>query len=75
MFEVDHAAARGKMSTRELFVFKHESELGNSPAHKLFDSIKIVKKDSVIIPRAYSDYVITVDERSIPKEVTMTRMI
>ncbi len=75
MFEVDHAAARGKMSTRELFVFKHESELGNCPAHKLFDSIKITKKDGVIAPRAYTDYVVTVNEEAIPKEVTMERMI
>ncbi|HHX57278.1 MAG TPA: type I CRISPR-associated protein Cas7, partial [Clostridiales bacterium] len=61
--------------TRELFVFKHESELGNCPAHKLFDSIKITKKDGVIAPRAYTDYVVTVNEEAIPKEVTMERMI
>ncbi|NLP25889.1 MAG: type I-C CRISPR-associated protein Cas7/Csd2 [Clostridiales bacterium] len=75
MFEVDHSAARGKMSTRELFVFKHESELGNCPAHKLFDLIKVEKKEGVIAPRAYTDYVVTVDENSIPKDVTMKRMI
>jgi len=75
MFEVDHSAARGKMSTRELFVFKHESELGNCPAHKLFDLIKVEKKEGVIAPRAYTDYVVTVDEDSIPKDVTMKRMI
>ncbi len=75
MFECDHAAARGKMSTRGLFVFKHESELGNCPAHKLFDTIKITKKSDVIFPRAFSDYVVTVNEDEIPKQVTMTRMI
>jgi CRISPR-associated protein Csd2 len=75
MFEVDHSAARGKMSTRELFVFKHDNELGNCPAHKLFDLIKITKKNGVIAPRAYSDYVVNVDEEAIPNGVTLKRMI
>ena len=39
MFENDHSAARGKMAVRELIVFKHESELGNAPAYKLFDAV------------------------------------
>lgn len=75
MFDVDHAAARGKMSTRGLFVFKHESELGNCPAYKLFESIKVSKKSNVVFPRAFSDYDVSVDENAIPKEVTLTRMI
>ena len=41
MFEHDHSAARGKMATRKLFIFKHESELGNAPAHKLFDLVTV----------------------------------
>ena len=35
MFEHDHSAARGKMATRKLFVFKHDSDLGNAPSHLL----------------------------------------
>ena len=31
MFEIDHSAARGNMSVRELIVFKHSTELGNCP--------------------------------------------
>jgi len=42
MFENDHSAARGKMCMRKLYVFKHESALGNAPSHILFDKIKIV---------------------------------
>ncbi len=75
MFEVDRSAARGKMSVRELIVFKHESELGNCPAYKLFEAIKVEKKDKNIVPRAYSDYSVSVDESCIPNEVTMLKMI
>ena len=48
MFEVDHAAARGKMATRELIVFKHDSELGNAPAYKLFDLVKAERRDCLL---------------------------
>ena len=41
MFENDHSAARGKMAVRELIVFKHDSELGNAPAYKLFDAVTV----------------------------------
>ena len=41
MFENDHSAARGKMAVRKLIIFKHDSELGCAPAHKLFDSVKV----------------------------------
>lgn len=74
MFEHDHSAARGKMAVRELIIFKHDSELGNAPAYKLFDLVKAEKKADVVSPRAYSDYVISVDEDSIPAGVTCVRM-
>ncbi len=45
MFEHDHSAARGKMAVRKLVIFKHESELGNAPSHKLFDLVKVSKND------------------------------
>ena len=41
MFELDHSAARGKMAVRELIVFRHDSELGNAPAYRLFDLVKV----------------------------------
>ncbi|MBP3701316.1 MAG: type I-C CRISPR-associated protein Cas7/Csd2, partial [Lachnospiraceae bacterium] len=47
MFEHDHSAARGKMAVRELIVFRHDSELGNAPAYKLFDAVTINKKEGV----------------------------
>jgi CRISPR-associated protein Csd2 len=61
MFEHDHSAARGKMASRKLFVFKHKDELGNAPSHKLFDMVKVEKNDGVIIPRKFGDYSVKVE--------------
>lgn len=74
MFENDHSAARGKMAVRELIVFKHDSELGNAPAHKLFDAVQIQRVHPDAPPRKYSDYTVEVDETQIPEGVTCTRM-
>lgn len=62
MFEHDRSAARGKMCLRKLYVFKHDSALGNSPAHILFDKIKVEKKEDISSPRKFDDYNIFVDE-------------
>ena len=70
MFENDHSAARGKMAVRQLIVFKHDSELGNAPSHKLFDLVHAEHNEGVIAPRAYTDYTITVDEANLPAGVT-----
>jgi CRISPR-associated protein Csd2 len=56
MFEHDRSAARGQMATRGLYVFKHDSALGNAPAHKLFELIRIRREDPAAPPRAISDY-------------------
>ena len=72
MFENDHAAGRGKMAVRELIVFRHDSELGNAPSHKLFDLVKVTHKEGVTAPRAYSDYEVTVEEDKLPSGVTLS---
>ena len=74
MFENDRSAARGKMAVRELIVFKHDSELGNAPAHKLFDAVKVHRADSNAIPRRYSDYAVEVDMAQVPDGVTCQRL-
>ena len=74
MFENDHSAARGKMCVRELIVFKHDSELGNAPAHKLFDAVKVRRATAVAAPRSYSDYAVEVDTASLPDGVTCQRL-
>lgn len=74
MFELDRSAARGKMAVRELIVFRHDSELGNAPAYKLFELVKVQRKPGVVSPRAYSDYDVTVLEDRLPGGVTCKRM-
>ncbi len=75
MFEIDHSAARGNMSVRELIVFKHENELGNAPAYKLFDTISVKRKDPSMPARTYQDYEIHVDNDHLPQGVECLRMI
>lgn len=74
MFEHDHSAARGKMAVRELIVFRHDTELGCAPAHKLFELVDIRRKEDVTAPRSYQDYTVTVDESRLPAGVTCTRL-
>ena len=72
LFEHDHSAARGKMAVRELIIFKHDSELGCAPAHKLFDTVKVTRAhpEDITPARSYQDYVVTVDEAALPEGVT-----
>lgn len=73
MFENDHSAARGKMAVRELIIFKHDSELGNAPSHKLFDLIAVEQKPGVVAPRSYKDYTVEVNEAALPEGVVCIR--
>ena len=75
MFEDDRSASRGEMNARGLYVFKHETALGNAPAHKLFDSVTVAKKPDVKIPRAFSDYAVTFDAATLPSGVSSQSMI
>ena len=63
MFDQDHSAARGMMATQKLIIFKHDSALGNAPSHKLFDLVKIAKKDGVVVPRKFADYEVVVPKK------------
>lgn len=74
MFENDRSAARGKMCMRKLYIFKHDSALGNAPAHVLFDKIKVAKKEGIAAPRSFSDYTVDVDE-SMPAGVELIEKI
>ena len=72
MFENDHSAARGKMAVRDLIIFRHDSELGNAPSYKLFDSVSVEKKEGVDLPRSYKDYQIRVSD-NLPEGVHCER--
>ena len=77
MFEHDHSAARGKMAVRELIVFKHDTELGCAPSHKLFDlvSVERVNRNDTQPARCYADYTVKINESAVPQGVVCTRMI
>ncbi len=74
MFEHDRSAARGKMATRKLIVFKHASDLGNAPAHVLFDLVKVQRRPGVDVPRKFSDYEVTIDRENLPEGVEILEM-
>lgn len=74
MFDTDRSAARGLMSAQKLIVFKHDSALGNAPANKLFDLVK-VEKICNGSPRSFSDYSVTIDRAHVPQNVTIEEMI
>ncbi|MDR3368447.1 type I-C CRISPR-associated protein Cas7/Csd2 [Rhodoferax sp.] len=65
MFEHDRSAARGEMSTRGLYVFKHDSELGNAPAHALFDRLKVEPKAEGEVARSFDAYSVAFDGQSL----------
>ena len=71
MFEHDHSAARGRMASRKLIIFEHESRLGNAPAHKLFELVTAKRKDGSVPPRAFTDYEILIDNANKPDGVTI----
>lgn len=75
MFELDRSAARGLMGAKRCIAFKHGTALGNAPAHKLFDLVKVTKNPGVDAPRAYSDYTITLDTAALPAGITVEEWI
>ncbi|HRM57390.1 MAG TPA: type I-C CRISPR-associated protein Cas7/Csd2 [Prevotella sp.] len=74
MFDIDRSAARGLMSAQKLIVFRHDSELGNAPANKLFDLVHI-EKTTDAAPRSFKDYKVTIDKEHVPAGVTVEELI
>ena len=65
MFEHDRSAARGEMSTRGLYVFKHDSELGNAPAYALFERLQVKPKESGAVARSFDAYAVAFDGQAL----------
>jgi CRISPR-associated protein Csd2 len=74
MWDVDRSASRGMMACRGLYVFSHESSLGNAPAHDLFERVQAPPSNATA-PRAFSDYTVTIDDAALPSGVTLTRLV
>ena len=74
MFENDHSAARGMMAVRKLVIFKHDSELGEAPAWRLFKLVNVQRKPEIVAPRSFEDYQFCVDTDHLPQGVTCQTM-
>lgn len=75
MFEHDHSAARGQMTTRGLYVFQHATALGNAPAHRLFERVSVALRDPAGTPRGFEDYAVQVDTDGLPEGVELLRWV
>jgi CRISPR-associated protein Csd2 len=75
MFDHDRSASRGTMSPQKLVAFKHQSALGNAPAHKLFERVMIQRKSDIPVARAFSDYQVTINKGGLPAEVELIELL
>ncbi len=77
MFDHDHSASRGEMATRALLVFKHDNALGNAPAHKLFDCVRVEKKETAsgLPARSINDYALTIKDSEMPQGVELIKRV
>lgn len=75
MFDTDRSAARGLMSAQKIILFRHDSELGNAPANKLFDLIRVEKKDNCQVARSFTNYTIYIDKNNVPKGVNIEELL
>jgi CRISPR-associated protein Csd2 len=86
MFEHDRSAARGEMNKRALYIFRHQSALGNAPSHELFKRIETLRvhkgvtysisadaTESLPPARSFEDYKIVVDENNLPAGVELVQ--
>jgi len=74
-WELDRSASRGMLALRGLYIFSHENPRGNAPAHRLFERVRVARLPEVQAPRAFADYVVTIDDATLPEGVTLTRLV
>lgn len=75
MWDVDHSSSRGMLALRGLYIFSHDSDRGNAPAHRLFERIHVHRRLEVEAPRHFGDYVVTVDDRELPPGIILNRLV
>lgn len=74
MWDLDRSASRGTTACQGLYVFSHDSSLGNAPSHKLFGRINIAPVEGKV-PRAFTDYTVTINDADLPSGVTLTKLL
>jgi len=71
MWDVDRSASRGMMACRGIYIFTHDSALGNAPAHELLERVTALRIEGVESARSFDDYVVSVDRDNLPVGVTL----
>lgn len=74
MWDVDRSSSRGFMACQGLYVFSHELSVGNAPAQRLFEGIRVSRRAASAVPRRFADYEVAVDD-TLPARVTLTRLV
>jgi CRISPR-associated protein Csd2 len=79
MFGQDHSASKGRVAARALIVFKHESKLGNAPAHRLFEALEVKLTEECEkrggVPRSIRDYKFVLHRDRIPSSVKVIPLL
>jgi CRISPR-associated protein Csd2 len=82
MFDHDRSATRGTMTARGLYVFSHSNAFGDAPAHQLLERVTVTAREPdtarderSVIPRRFTDYIVSVDDDQLPTGVSMTKLI
>jgi CRISPR-associated protein Csd2 len=75
MWDLDRSSSRGLMSCQGLFLFTHESHLGNAPAQRLFERVDVSRTAEVAAPRSFRDYHVEIDTAGLPSTITLTRLV
>ena len=71
MFDHDRSVARGEMTARGLHIFQHRSQLGNAPAHRLFERVSAKLQDPSKPPRNFSDYQLSINQYNLPTKINL----
>jgi CRISPR-associated protein Csd2 len=75
MWDLDRSSSRGLMACQGLYVFTHESKLGNAPAQSLFKRVRVACREGVVASRSVADYEVVLDEARLPDAVVLTRLV
>jgi CRISPR-associated protein Csd2 len=75
LFDLDRSASRPEMFVQGLYVFTHDSKLGNAPAHRLFERIAIERNNKSEPPRSFADYTVAVEDTDLPPGVQLTTLV
>jgi CRISPR-associated protein Csd2 len=71
MWDLDRSASRGLTACRGLYVFSHDSALGNAPAHKLLERVQVSRNEDVETARKFGDYTVSVNRETMPSGVEL----